>query len=135
MRAFVLVLAGVAVFGGRPEGPVSNSAAEQTGRLHVGQTLQLEDASATLTFTGVRGDSRCPKNARCIRAGEADVALELREKSGQASMLTFRVPPGGSATQTSHEVRIEIVSLDPQTESGVEIAQDDYIVTLKVSPS
>lgn len=98
--------------------------------------MTLEGASpATLIFAGVRSDSRCPKDARCIRAGEAVVALELRQASGPASTLTFDVPPGGGATQTAGGWRVDVVSLDPQTQTDVEIAPSDYVVTVTVRPA
>ena len=40
-----------------------------------GETVRLPDG-ATLRFVGVPQDSRCPPNARCIRAGDADIDFE-----------------------------------------------------------
>jgi hypothetical protein len=105
---------------------------EQSARLKVGEALQIGGARTSLTFVRVERDSRCPRDARCIRAGEAVVVVSLREDDGAVSTLTFEVPPGGGASQPFHGYRIEVVGLDPQAETDVEIAQDDYVVTIAV---
>ena len=88
--------------------------------------------AAALTFKAVTRDSRCPKDVRCIRAGEAVVVLELRDGSHETSTLTFDVPPGGGASQSLRGYRIDIVSLDPQAEADVEIAPRDYTATIGI---
>ena len=103
---------------------------EQSARLMVGEALQIGDARTSLTFVRVERDSRCPKGARCIRAGEAVLVFSLREDDGGVSTLTFEVPPGGGASQPFQGYRIEVIGLDPQAETDVEIAQDDYVVTI-----
>jgi hypothetical protein len=103
---------------------------EQSARLKVGEALQIGGARTSLTFIRVERDSRCPRDARCIRAGEAVVVVSLREDDGAVATLTFEVPPGGGASQPLQGYRIEVVGLDPQAETDVEIAQDDYVVTI-----
>jgi hypothetical protein len=109
-----------------------SSEQEQTARLRVGDTVQIDGSGAALTFKAVQRDSRCPKDVRCIRAGEAVVVLELRGGSGETSALTFDVPPGGGASQSQRGYRIEILSLDPQAEADVEIAPRDYTATIGI---
>jgi hypothetical protein len=103
---------------------------EQSARLRVGEALQIGGARTSLTFVRVERDSRCPRGARCIRAGEAVVVFSLREDDGGVSTLTFEVPPGGGASQPFQGYRVEVIGLDPQAETDVEIAQDDYVVTI-----
>lgn len=110
----------------------TSSAQEQSARLRVGETVRVGGANASLTFEAVQRDSRCPKGARCIRAGEAVVVFRLREASGETSMVTFEVPPGGGATHSSHGYRIDLVALDPQAATDVEIAPADYVATINI---
>ena len=105
---------------------------DQSGRLRVGETLRIGGTNASLTFARVERDSRCPKGVRCIRAGEAVVVFSVREEDGAVSTLTFEVPPGGGASQSFHGYRIQIVGLDPQAETDVEIAPSDYVATIAV---
>ncbi len=111
----------------------SSSEQKQTARLRAGDTVQIDGSSAALTFRAVTRDSRCPKGARCIRAGEAVVVLELRDGSRETSTLTFEVPPGGGASKSLRGYQIDIVSLDPQAEADVEIAPGDYAATIAVN--
>ena len=113
------------------EGLVANAPTqEQSARLRVGEALQIGSGRTSLTFVRVERDSRCPRGARCIRAGEAVVVVSLREDDGAVSTLTFEVPPGGGASQPFQGYRIEVIGLDPQAETDVEIAPDDYVVTI-----
>lgn len=126
--ASVVLAAGILL-----EGFVSASPAqEQSAKLRVGETLRPRGADFSLTFVTVQRDSRCPKDARCIRAGEAVVLFSVRGEDGGVSPLTFDVPPGGGASQSYHGYRIQIVGLDPQAETDVEIPPGDYIAAVAV---
>ena len=105
---------------------------EQSAKLRVGETLELRGADTSLTFVRVERDSRCPKGARCIRAGEAVVVFSVGGEVGGVSTLTFEVPSGGGASQSFRDYRIEITGLDPQAETDVEIARADYIATMAI---
>jgi len=115
------------------DGPPASAAAPQgRGQLRIGGTFVVEGTRASLTFEAVQSDSRCPKNARCIRAGEAVVLLVFRSGDGEKTALTFRVPPEGGATQSTRGYEIQILRLDPQAETEVEIAPGDYVATVRV---
>lgn len=66
----VLALAGCATTRGTP--PV-RAALNEEFRIAAGQTAQVEELR--VRFIRVTEDSRCPINARCIRAGAAKVEL------------------------------------------------------------
>jgi hypothetical protein len=105
---------------------------EQSARLRAGEALQIGGARTSLTFVRVERDSRCPKGARCIRAGEAVVVFSLREDDGRVSTVTFDIPPGGGASQSLRGYRVQIIGLDPQAETDVEIAPDGYVASITV---
>ena len=86
----------------------------------------------TVTFVGVREDSRCPDNARCVWAGNA--AVQLRIEGGADSVatvlnteldpktigvrdLSFRIeslmpyPRAGAPAATSHDLTLHVESL------------------------
>ena len=115
------------------EAPVkSNGAQRQTAELRVGQAMQLANDNASLIFKAVESDSRCPKDARCIRAGEAVVVLQLQDTPGTATVLTLKVPPEGQASQSARGYQITILRLDPQAELDIEIPPSDYVTTIAV---
>ena len=80
----------------------------------------------------VRSDSWCPKDVQCLWAGEALVVLELRPSDGEPTELTFAAPHPGSANQSYESYVLHVASLEPQTESGRNIEQNEYVATVKV---
>jgi hypothetical protein len=82
----------------------------QEFRVRQGDVAQVE--SLRLRFVRVTEDSRCPINARCIRAGSAKVQVELRAPGMAAAEPVLETPdtPRG-ATFGPYEV--EVTDLQP----------------------
>ena len=78
-----------------------------------------------------RSSARCPKDVLCIVAGEATVVLVVMA-GGEATKLTFKVPPGGSDEQRVEDYRVTILKLDPEVESGKVIEPSSYIAEIVV---
>lgn len=70
--------------------------------LSVGETVKFEDRS--ITFISVLQDSRCPKSVTCVRAGEADIILEVRDDSGLYKAVTVRIEAIGPVTEKNNLV-------------------------------
>jgi hypothetical protein len=70
--------------------------------LSVGETVKFEDRS--ITFIRVLQDSRCPKSVTCVRAGEADIILEVRDDSGLYKAVTVRIEAIGPVTEKNNLV-------------------------------
>jgi hypothetical protein len=100
--------------------------------LRVGETSRADGTDLVVTFDAVRSDSRCPKDVRCIQAGEAVVALTVRVAGGEENALILAVPPGGGASAVYGPYTVSVVSLEPQTQAQVDIAQSEYRVTVSV---
>src|SRR5688572_717913 len=122
-RAFAIFVITTGVFLEARMG--SRAAQEQSARLRVGETLRVSGTETSLTVVSVPLDSRCPKGARCIRAGEAVVVLRVREENGDALSLRFEVPPDGGVSQSFRGYQIRVDRLGPQVETDVEIAPSD----------
>src|SRR4029079_9139254 len=54
--------------------------------MKVGESIQLNDLR--LTFRSVEGDSRCPMDAICVWAGDAEIALRI-EQGGKAAVAAL----------------------------------------------
>jgi hypothetical protein len=95
-----------------------------------GQAMGIEDASMTVRFNGVSGDSRCPADAFCIQGGSADVRITaVGERSTQDYVLKT-----GDMKPVQHEgLTIALVQVAPYPFSSRTIAPDDYRATLKVT--
>jgi hypothetical protein len=98
--------------------------------LKVDETVELENGDLALTFEKVERDSRCPKDVVCVMAGQADVVFTARSNSEERTLI-FEVPPDGSDTKREGNTTITVESLEPQTQSGRAIEQDEYIVHIR----
>lgn len=103
-----------------------------TFTLGVGETVEVDDADLSLTFTAVPRDSRCPRDVNCIVAGEALVLFEAR-RGGETTELSFEIPPGGADEQELDGITIELTELEPETDSTRSIDASDYTATLVVT--
>ena len=59
--------------------------------MRIGETARLPDG-ATLRYVSVPQDSRCPPNARCIRAGDADILFEFAIPGGPTAQVKPNLP-------------------------------------------
>jgi hypothetical protein len=79
-------------------------------RIRAGQSAQVDDLR--LRFLRVTEDSRCPINARCVRAGSAKVAVELRAP-GTAPEQAVLQTPDTPTNATYGPYEIEVLDLQP----------------------
>lgn len=95
----------------------------------LGQTFRLEPGRATapraryapanwtLEFVRVAGDSRCPKNALCVWAGDAELELRAyRDRDQKRFSLHTNLEPREAVVLG---YRLKLVGLEPEKESGV----------------
>lgn len=107
----------------------------QTGRefdLITGQTARIKGSFLNITFTGVREDSRCPTDVRCVWAGNAVVRISLRHANGPATDTVL------SVNQEPRSLRYEnyfisVLGLEPQRRTDHVLKQEEYTVTLRVN--
>ncbi len=98
--------------------------------LRAGESAVVDDL--TLTFEGIDGDNRCPRNVNCIVAGKATVVLAVEASDGKRSTLRIDVPPGGKGKGSFGGYEIA-AGVRPEPFSGRRIEADDYVVTLVVT--
>lgn len=124
-----------------------SSRAEGDARTHerilsVGQTVRF-DKALRVTFLKVTKDSRCPVNARCITAGDAEVLLEVKVAGKKPELVKLHthddpryvvisaLPDGMIGIPKSYTVKLK--SLTPQPVAGKRTRQRDYRLTLGFS--
>lgn len=110
--------------------------------LAVGETVRF-DKSLRVTFLKVVKDSRCPINARCITAGDAEVLLEVRVGAKKPEIVALHthddpryavfpaLPDGMIGIPKSYTVKLR--NLTPQPTAGKKTRQRDYRLTLGFS--
>jgi len=127
--------------------------------LPLGELFELRAGAATrigdlaVTFLKVNSDSRCPKDALCVWAGEGLVTILLSQaplpplsvtvltggmragtcvgESNRGECVLTTSPNGSTASHAAYTVRL--VQLAPYPSSAASIRPEDYVATLVVS--
>jgi hypothetical protein len=94
--------------------------------LKFGQQVSFPNAGLTITFKAVN-DSRCPRGAVCVWAGNAEVVVGL---SHADIVLNTNIDPA-AASHAGYTLRL--VSLSPYPEVNHQIQTQDYVARLVMS--
>jgi hypothetical protein len=95
-----------------------------------GDARRIEGESATLSFVGVTGDSRCPADAICVLGGSATARITVA--SGLSTRI-YELTTGDMQPVVHDGLMIALIQLSPYPFSGRTIAPDEYRATLKVT--
>jgi hypothetical protein len=98
-----------------------------------GESAVVSRAGLTVRFDRVVNDSRCPADAICVTAGEAEVALTVRRGSRPAEALSLRTVESRNRAELGDWV-LRLTALAPYPFSDRAIAPGDYRATLRVDP-
>lgn len=115
----------------------STSPQKEIVYLKEGQNLYLEEYKMNVTFKRMTEDSRCPKDAQCVWAGNATAEVEFMGVSTRPMVLqlsTINDPTRGyQKTQNFNEYSISLVEVSPETISGkgFKDLQGSYKITLR----
>jgi hypothetical protein len=104
---------------------------DQPFQIGVGRTVAVD--AVTLHFLDVSQDSRCPRGADCIWAGDAVVRLRALLGSDSAGVELHANAAAGPAQVAYHGYGLELMSLTPDPVVGQPIAPDKYTATLRVT--
>ena len=100
--------------------------------LAFGGAVQIPEANLVFVrFLDVLEDSRCPLDVTCVWAGNAKVAVELREQGKAANRIEL------NTTSDPREVffgeyRVDLVRVTPPKQSTVDLTEQEYSIFLKV---
>lgn len=111
--AALAVLAGCASTPAPP--PSVRAALDETFMLPIESAAEVGSDGLVLRFARVVDDSRCPINARCIRAGSARVALELRAPGLAPAAVTVETPDQPKSADFG-PYTVEILDIQPGRE-------------------
>jgi hypothetical protein len=97
--------------------------------MKIGETIGVGDLR--LTFRSVEGDSRCPIDALCVWAGDAEIALKI-EQGGQAAVAALHTTLEPKKTDWNGYT-IALVSVAPSRNSATALDPKDYRAQLVVT--
>lgn len=95
----------------------------------IGETISV--GGLRLTFRSVEGDSRCPIDAICVWAGDAEIALRI-EQGSQAAVAALHTMLEPKKTEWNGYT-IALVSVSPARSSASSIDPKDYRAQLIVT--
>lgn len=95
--------------------------------LKVGESVLLNN-EVLITFTGVGADSRCPIDAICVWAGDAEVKLRLKKGSLEKEVVLHTGLTPTSVLFDGYE--IALANVLPARKSTEEIKPDQYSILL-----
>lgn len=99
--------------------------------LSPGRTIGLAGTDATVTMVDVPNDSRCPIDAVCVWAGNAEVRFRVRAEGNDTtvSLHTMQEP----RAVTVGAVRLELTSLAPPNRAGSATPAPEYRARIRWS--
>jgi hypothetical protein len=97
-----------------------------------GQTAKIAGEDLSIKFVEVVSDSRCPKGATCIWAGEASCLIEIT--SGGATVEKVLTQSGADSPDADEFGVYELMfDLMPYPELGKQVKNNDYSLLMAVS--
>jgi hypothetical protein len=122
----------------------TTSVDRKTDEIKYKETVTINDVpKSTLTFYEVE-DSRCPKGAQCIWAGNAMVDLQLNGvtteggSSKRVSMCLgqcstdFKTADSLNLEFTGQKYRLILNAVNPYPDVNIEHTKEDYSISLKI---
>ena len=97
--------------------------------MKIGESVTLNDLR--LTFRSVEGDSRCPIDAVCVWAGDAEIALKI-EQAGKAAVAALHTTLDPKKTEWNGYT-ISLVSVAPSKKAATAIDPADYRAEILVT--
>lgn len=107
------------------EGPLS---------LALGARQTLEGRGVTLRFVRVLHDDRCPAGARCVRAGDAAIVLEVTARDRLPQQLTLILGPRGGVPVAGAGLHFTLLELLPLPPAGAAGKPAPVIAVIQVGP-
>ncbi|HRH40285.1 MAG TPA: hypothetical protein PKY82_01480 [Pyrinomonadaceae bacterium] len=100
--------------------------------LQVGRQTKVFNRNLTVQFVSVLNDSRCPKDVRCISAGNAKIRIKVRKNFGPWQTFDINLYRNNSEVFFKN-YRIDFTDLKPDLRSNVRINRFQYRATLRIT--
>lgn len=99
--------------------------------IRVGETAYIADTRLSIRAEAVPEDSRCPRDAVCVWAGNARVSLTLRDASNTDAVDLNSTLDPRAVTRWGYTVHL--VDVQPVPTAGQPIPAQEYVVRLVVT--
>jgi hypothetical protein len=108
--------------------------AGETLRVKVGTNAKAAKSGLNIEFVELLDDSRCPKGATCIWAGEGKIKLSITKPGRKGQSFELVTTEGNnSVSYAGYELRL--IELTPQPAVNVRIDRTKYAATFVIGKS
>ena len=131
----ILGLAHVFIFVACASSPAAPGSVKlnQSFTLKVGTSTSVDGEGIQVGFDSVISDSRCPKGAQCIVAGDATIRVWL-DRTGQArETRELKTAPPDAAQTVINSYRVTLSALTPEPTLDGTPRASDYVASLVVA--
>lgn len=99
-------------------------------KLHFGTSIMI-NKDISFTFKALSGDSRCPKEVMCVRAGEAIATLEIMKNGELLATTDLKFYPHGVVEELSkilseYKINVTTLKLLPYPTPGGDRLKSSY---------
>jgi len=105
----------------------------QAFTLKVGTSTSIDGERIQIGFDSVISDSRCPRGAQCIVAGDATIRVWLARGSQARETRDLKTSPPDAAKTDISPYRLTLNSLTPEPTVDGTPQPSDYVATLVVA--
>jgi hypothetical protein len=131
MVGLMLAAGGMILAGCKGQSAGLSAKLGETVTLQLGQTVNFTDESLVIRLVKKISDSRCPKGAQCIWAGEASCQIEFTYQN-QTQSIVLTQPGGGEGNRTLLDYTLAF-TIEPYPELNKTIEDKDYRLVLTVT--
>lgn len=96
--------------------------------MRIGETAYIADTHVSVRLNAVPEDSRCPRDAVCVWAGNARVALTVRDGPNADDVELNSTLEPRAAIRGAY--RIELTDVQPVPHSGQRTPAEEYVIGL-----
>lgn len=101
-------------------------------KVSYGKEVTVKGSDLKVKFESVVEDSRCPKDVKCVWAGDAKILIRVRRGNREASKMELHTNGQFAQTGKYQQYVIRLVALDPYPTTGVKGKPGDYVATLLI---
>lgn len=103
--------------------------------LHIGESASIEGEELRIRFIEVVEDSRCPRGAECVWAGQIKCAVEITHRGPSQRVDLTQPGLAGFPPEESFKQYIITFRIEPYPVLGKEISEDEYLLVLTITKS
>jgi hypothetical protein len=101
-------------------------------KIKYGHEVTVKGAGLKVKFDSLLEDSRCPKDVKCVWAGEAKILITVKRANERESKIELRTNGEFILAAKYQDYVIKLVALDPYPRTSAKVKPSSYVATLLI---